>query len=704
MEFIQFQPGQKFAGKDAPTSSKAETFDDAGIVLTKSDLVVDIDAFEGRHDKLVSMLDTLGIKTQTVYTKRGAHLYFKKPGRFKQAGGQTPLGIKVEYKTATNTPNGLTFRRNGKDREMVNEGERQAFPWFLKPMRKAPDMLGLEKGDNRQTTLFSYTGQLAKGHDRDDYLPVLRAINSDIFAEPLDETDFNHATRVPDNDTELVDESDDVAMARVIIDDLHVIRFNGVVYYVPATPQQARLVGARGDWYIQDVDKHNGIVQIVTNDYAADQKAGERWNIYQSVLNLAPAIVEAPDAIRFKNGFLMGRKWAPMTDYQFTPYYIDREYHTAPEAVPAVDKFLDSVSGHNADVVEFLLEMAGYSLLVNPEMKRKLAKVFFIYGPGGNGKSTFLDLLRRALGAKDNTSALSIDDLGDPTKLVNLEGKLANLGDDQPDAPIDQKQSAYLKNVSAGSTISVRKLYQTAHDATITANLIFTTNHVLNIYDSGKAMKRRVQWVPMMGTELENFDDAFWTEFNSESAAAYFLDLIVPAFQRVMERGGFIQVPEMDRVARKLQRDNNSAISFLEDQDFEDLTDKPAGEVFKEYVEDCENDSIRPIPRRIFDQIVEDKFGLIPVRHTDEETGKRARWYRDADHQDEYIADFCKGVELTGKTREEVTKLYDDFRKTNSAAPELTWPDLKSKIVDQTNTEWKRVRIGDKRYVTFVNK
>lgn len=702
MDFIKFEPGQKFARPDAPVSPNAQTFDDAGIKLTANDLVVDIDAFQGRHKELVAMLDELGVKTQTVYTKRGAHLYFKKSPAFKQSHGDVALGIQVEYKHDKNAPNGLTFRRDGVNREMVNEGVRQALPWFFKPWRKVPNFLGREQGDNRQTDLWQYTSFLAKAHDRDEYLPVLRAINDYIFAEPLEPADFEHATREDGRDQMQADESDDMVIARQIVEDLNVVRYRGVLMYKPADPAQSRMVGATGEWYMADVDKYNGINQIIVQVYCAAMKPVERWNVYTAVQEIAPTITNEPNVIRLKNGFLMGSQFVPMTDNEFTPHYINRGFHKDPTVVPSVETFLETVSNHNDKMREFLLEMAGYSLLVNPESKRKLAKVFFIYGPGGNGKSTFLDLLRRALGGRDNTSALSLDDLGDPTKLVNLENKLANLGDDQPDEPIRQQKAAYLKNLSAGSTIAVRKLYQTAHDATITANLIFTTNHVLNIYDSGKAMKRRVQWVPMMNTSLDELPDEFWKEFNSDKAAAYFFDLIVPAFQRLMARGSFVSVPEMDRVAAKLQHDNNSAVGYLQSMDPDELTDKPAGEVYHLYKDYAIDGEESVIPKRVFDQIVEDQFELVPTLITEPETGKRAKWYRDNDHTDAYITDFMKGVTLEGLSGKEVLEAYRTYCKSVGVAPEMTLKELVDVVVQQTDYSWKRVQVDGKRVMRFV--
>lgn len=689
MEYIEFEPGQKFARPGADKATNADAFKDAGIVLKNNDVVVDIDSFTGDRENLKEMLTELGINTQTVFTKRGAHLYFKKPTTFKQSNGSTALGIKVEYKHTKNAPNGVTFRREGVNRPMINEGERQELPWFLKPWKKAPEFLGRTQGDNRQTDLWEYTSFLAKGHDRDAYMPVLKAINNYVFDEPLNEADFEHATR--EREAALAaDETEDMTIARQIVTDLKCKVYNGRLMYMPADPQQAKMVGAPGEWYVQDVGGMLGLYRIVSIIYCADQPRPFKMTVYENVQQLAEQIPDARkfNNIRLRNGFLMRGQFAPLIDDEFTPFYINRSFDSNPEPVAAVDELLKEVTNGNEEMVEYLLEMAGYSFITNPSMKRDFAKVFFIYGPGGNGKSTFLDLLRRALGYQ-NTSALSLEDLSDSARVTLMVGKLVNLGDDQPNVPIDGKMSANLKNFSTGSAVTTRELYKGARDIEMTANLIFTTNHVLTVYDKAQAMQRRIVWVPMLG-HLNKMGDDFWNELNTDRAADYFFQLMVPAFQRLLARGAFPVVEEMKQTARKLEYDNNSVLAYLQGMELEELTGKPAGEAYRDYKEAAEFDESPVLPKKLFDQSVEDIFGLVPTMETDTVTNKRAKWYRDIEGLDEHIASFIDGADLNDCTKEEVQTLYAAYRATHPEVVELSWPRLVDKIVDHTDLRWVR--------------
>src|SRR5262249_50744811 len=61
---------------------------------------------------------------------------------------------------------------------------------------------------------------------------------------------------------------------------------------------------------------------------------------------------------------------------------------------PVWNKFLDRITGGDADLILFLRRMAGYSLTGSTEEHA----LFFLYGLGANGKSTFLNAITAAAG------------------------------------------------------------------------------------------------------------------------------------------------------------------------------------------------------------------------------------------------------------------------------------------------------------------
>ncbi|MDQ9871095.1 DUF5906 domain-containing protein, partial [Acinetobacter baumannii] len=64
--------------------------------------------------------------------------------------------------------------------------------------------------------------------------------------------------------------------------------------------------------------------------------------------------------------------------------------------------------------------------------QNELSKSFFLTGPGSNGKSTFLDMVKNVLG-RPNYVSLDMDELGERFSTTTMFGKLANIGDDISD-------------------------------------------------------------------------------------------------------------------------------------------------------------------------------------------------------------------------------------------------------------------------------
>ena len=70
--------------------------------------------------------------------------------------------------------------------------------------------------------------------------------------------------------------------------------------------------------------------------------------------------------------------------------------------IPTWLRFLDRICGGNSELIAFLQRMSGYALTgVTSEHA-----LFFIYGTGANGKSTFLNALTGCLGDYHRASAI----------------------------------------------------------------------------------------------------------------------------------------------------------------------------------------------------------------------------------------------------------------------------------------------------------
>ncbi|HEY4543272.1 MAG TPA: DNA primase, partial [Tissierellaceae bacterium] len=91
MAFVEYEVKQKFALNNADISDDPNAFADAGYVLNNNDYIIDIDDLD--KETIKKLIFEFDIQTQTVWTERGVHFYFKKPEGFTRGANRvSPLG------------------------------------------------------------------------------------------------------------------------------------------------------------------------------------------------------------------------------------------------------------------------------------------------------------------------------------------------------------------------------------------------------------------------------------------------------------------------------------------------------------------------------------------------------------------------------------------------------------------------------------
>lgn len=142
--------------------------------------------------------------------------------------------------------------------------------------------------------------------------------------------------------------------------------------------------------------------------------------------------------------------------------------------------------------IDLLQEAFGYCLM--PETY--LEAFFVFHGPGRNGKSTILNILRTLLG-EDNVASLSIEQLSGlhgTTHAYQLVGKLANLCSDLNE--MDRVSEGMLKSIVSGDQITVRRLYKDPVQFRPQCKLFFATNVLPRFNDTSLGIWRRMQLIP----------------------------------------------------------------------------------------------------------------------------------------------------------------------------------------------------------------
>jgi putative DNA primase/helicase len=583
--YIEFLPGKKHPAKNADISDTHEHFKDAGYLLTENDLIVDIDNLP--KEVIKKMLSLFNIKTQVVWTDRGAHLYFKMQPGFRGSKKVTPLGMEVEYKHFKNTKQ-ITIKRDGVLRKIENEGVREDLPDCLHSKKRLDSLLGMGEGEGRNQALFKHRMKI---HDIKEWAPILRFINNHIFAEPLDEDEFQTIVR----DVKITAGKDDEpAVADYMMTKYKIVNYLGNLYFF------------QDGEFVSDMSK---LQRLVFAEIGL-QKTRYVDEVIKQLQYRAPLIdANKQFDIKFINGILRDGKFIEIDYQEFTPYTINIPYYPDAEPVKVVDDYLAHLTNNDGDYRKRLLEILAHPLIVNKEFKRLMGKFFIFVGSGGNGKGTLLSIIRTILNNK-NCTGLSIANLTDERYQTTLQGKLVNLGDDINDQVIDANQMKILKNISTCDYIAMRELFKQSREVELTTTLIFTSNHILKSWEKGDSYKRRVDWLPMYSKPKVK-DKKFISNLTSDEALQYWIRLIVEGYFRLYENEEFTHSELVEKFNEDYHSENNSVLQYLEDYEKEHFINRRSPDAYEEYETWSSENGLHPQSRKLFVQSIYDKFGLV---------------------------------------------------------------------------------------------
>lgn len=258
---------------------------------------------------------------------------------------------------------------------------------------------------------------------------------------------------------------------------------------------------ARGDRDIEaavkSLDTSGGIITVINQLKLAD-----------GVLHATDMADADPFLLNTQSGVV------DLRTMELEPHHPDQHHTkiTAGAYDPEVDQsfwlnFLDRVQP-DPDMRRYLQKLAGLSLLGMVE--QHIMPV--LYGPGGNGKGTFVETLAYALGdystivpaalfmtVKDNAEAAS------PT-IAGLRGKRLAIGSESEEQ--QRLAGALVKQLTGGDTITARQLYKEPITFTPSHTFMMVTNHLPLVRGDDDAIWQRLAVVPfdvtIRGTEHDD--------------------------------------------------------------------------------------------------------------------------------------------------------------------------------------------------------
>lgn len=567
--FIEYKPGEKHAGSNAEISETMDSFVDCGLLLTNEDIVIDIDHLP--KESIKALMKDFGIVTQTIWTDRGAHLWFKKPSWFtRRSDGVCRLGFEIETHNHSTNPKGMTVKRNGVARQIDNFGKQAFLPPYFKidTKTKYKDLTGMSEGEGRNKALFEHRMSLMRNNVPESER-ICSFINYHVFATPLPEAELEGILR----DIAVEDSSDEQSeIATMIINECMTTIYSGMTWWY------------RHGEYLADEGDANLIRRIY--QVCEGKKTSFVDEVVKQIKYRSPMVsAESIFPIRFRNGILRNGEFIKIKDYMdFTPYFIDINYLENAQPVKIVDEYIDNLTNKDPSYRDLLMEVIGYVMITDPERIRSLGKFFMFRGDGANGKGTLLQIMKKIYNAKNCTN-LSIKQLTDDRYKVTMIGKLANLGDDIEAEAIDNDQLKVLKNISTADTVATRHMYAESESTTFTIKLYFTTNSDIKSFEKGYAYKRRVIWLPMFN-KVEKPDPRFITNMTTKAALEYWIRLIVEGYKRLYQNMEWTECQIVNEYNEQYHENNNVCVRFAKDLDPDtEIVGKTVNEIQEAFLE-----------------------------------------------------------------------------------------------------------------------
>jgi putative DNA primase/helicase len=181
--------------------------------------------------------------------------------------------------------------------------------------------------------------------------------------------------------------------------------------------------------------------------------------------------------------------------------YLTKITGVAPDAncpTPVWNAFLDRITDGRPELVAYLQRVAGYCLTGSTEEHA----LFFAYGRGANGKSTYVNAITAAMGDYHQTAPIETFTASPldrhPTELAGLRGARLVTATETEEGR--RWAESRIKTLTGGDPIPARFMRQDFFEYLPQFKLFFAGNHKPSLRSVDEAIKRRFNLIPFTVT------------------------------------------------------------------------------------------------------------------------------------------------------------------------------------------------------------
>lgn len=594
---------------------EAQKYSEYAGILADDTVLVDID--DGEQAKiLLTIVKTKELKCRVLATSRGMHFLFKidKP-MSNRTHCKLGIGLTADIKGGGRASYEV-LKYDGKEREVLyDSGTTQILPKYLNPIKSNVNLLNMVEGEGRNNALFSYILPLQQNDFTvEECRECIGIINEFVLKDSLSEEElksvlrdgaFNKPTFFNSKGTFLFDK-----FANYLVRVANIVKINGRLHIYKDGIYQC------GDEFLEAA-----MIEHIPSLSQAKRK--EVLSYLALIVKNESAVADA-NMIAFENGVL---DIVTESFSEFSPEFVITNkipHRYIPDATSDVlDRVMKKLACGDENVLNLLYQAVGYTFY----RRNELRKSFFLLGEKRNGKSTFLDMVGNLLG-EENTSNLDLCEIGHQFRTAELNGKLANIGDDINDEWVSN--AAVFKKVVSGDVITAERKGKDPFKLRSFAKFFFSANSLPRIgrgKDSGAVLDRLVI-VPFdakFSKEDPDYDPFIKYKLRGEDVMEALIAKAIPALREVLAEQSFAKSSKVDVSLAEFETSNDPIMEFFADLDECDYVNEPIKVVYQKYNTFCLSNNLQAMSAIEFQKRMKKQYE-VSIK-TVEVDGKRVRVY-----------------------------------------------------------------------------
>ena len=194
-----------------------------------------------------------------------------------------------------------------------------------------------------------------------------------------------------------------------------------------------------------------------------------------------------------------------------------------------------------------------------------IQRLVILLGEGANGKTVYLEMLRRFLG-RENCTAYSLQSLTtNRFAIAGLYGKLANISPELPSTAL--RQAGPLKTLTGLDTVEAEKKFRDSFNFVNTAKMIFATNTPPEISEDTLAVWRRFVVIdfPFRFTG-DRADKNLLAKLTTEKELSGLLNKALEGLARLKKIGDLSYTRSIEDTRNKYLLASNPVMAFIEER------------------------------------------------------------------------------------------------------------------------------------------